>query len=123
MDTAPLHRLALGLMMLLTLLSPADEKHTDVPSPAEPPAVTMQGGSPEEEELLAWAISRYEQAGLGLPPIVVRFHADSAVCGELDGFIGSVPLHYDDHPWVEFESARVLSRRQSWRHNLLAHPP
>ena len=37
---------------------------------------------------------------------------------DLDDLVGDVRLHRDDHPWIEFESAAILDRRGSWRHNL-----
>lgn len=112
MNTAPHKRLGLGLLMLVTLLAPATERSAPVDLPAAaPPAVTMRGGTPEEEELLGWAISRYETAGLVLPSIVIRFHADQTVCGDLDGFIG-----WDGETFV-IETCRAAGR--ALQHNLL----
>lgn len=88
MNTAPHNRLALGLLLLLTVGTPSVSDIAAIePALPEPAAVVMQGGTPEEEALLGWATARYEAAGLTLPPLVVRFHADPAVCGDLDGFI------------------------------------
>jgi hypothetical protein len=80
--------LALGLLLVLTVGAPSVSDVAAIePALPEPAAVVMQGGTPKEEELLGWATARYEAAGLTLPPLVVRFHADPAVCGDLDGFI------------------------------------
>jgi hypothetical protein len=111
MNTAPHKYLGLGLLVLVTLApSTGQSAQADVPAPS-PAAVVMRGGTPEEEELLGWAIGRYETAGLVLPPIVIRFHADQTVCGDLDGFIG-----WDGETFV-IETCRAAGR--ALQHNLL----
>lgn len=112
MYTAPHHRLALGLLLLLTV---GARSLSDVaaiePAVPEPAAIVMRGGTPEEEAMLGWATARYEAAGLTLPPLVVRFHADPAVCGDLDGFI-----RWDGETFV-IETCRAAGA--ALHHNLL----
>ena len=56
MNTAPHNRLALGLLLLLTVgaLSVSDIAAIE-PALPEPAAVVMQGGTPAEPALLGWA--------------------------------------------------------------------
>ena len=53
--------------------------------------------------------------GLHSPQAVLDFHV--AQDEQLLALTGDVPLHEDDLPWVEFESAAVLDRAGSWRVN------
>lgn len=38
------------------------------------------GATPEEQELFAWAVGRFDDAGLDLPAVVVTFHDDRTPC-------------------------------------------
>jgi hypothetical protein len=42
--------------------------------------------SSTQAELIRWAVSRYERAGLRLPPVVVVFHDDEADCRSRRGY-------------------------------------
>ncbi len=46
-----------------------------------PHGVTVEGGTSEQRELARWAIGRFDDAGLELPSIEIRFHADGGGCG------------------------------------------
>jgi hypothetical protein len=75
------------------------------------------GASPEQLDLVRWAVSRFEDRGLSLPALEVRFHADRSGCGEHLGYYraGGVDLcgtmvnlmtrrnllHEMAHAWVE----------------------
>jgi spermidine synthase len=73
-------------------------------------------------------VARMERA-LEIPSVrdslaTVGLHSSHAVLDffvaqgrELDDFVRDVPLHHDDLPWVEFESATILDRTGSWRVN------
>ncbi|MEM7248154.1 MAG: fused MFS/spermidine synthase [Acidobacteriota bacterium] len=69
-------------------------------------------------EAMSVSTVRENLANVGLtePAQVLDFFV--AEGAELDEFIGDAPLHFDDRPWVEFESARTMSRAVSWRNNL-----
>ncbi len=48
--------------------------------------VIVAAGTPQQLELARWAVSRFEAAGLELPSVEIRFHADRAACGEHFGY-------------------------------------
>lgn len=49
-------------------------------------SVTVLGGSPEQVDLVRWGVRRFEDAGLGLPTLEVRFHADRSGCAGHFGY-------------------------------------
>lgn len=57
-----------------------------------------------------------EEVGVTTPAHLLDFFV--AQGAELDPFLDGAPLHRDDRPWVELESAAVLDRTGSWRVNL-----
>lgn len=60
--------------LLLPLLLPLVASFTLVDNPApSPQRVTIEGGGQAETELVSWAVGRFVEAGLDLPPITVRF--------------------------------------------------
>ncbi len=66
--------------------------HSVVPST---PRLTILGANPEQHERLELAITRFERAGLTLPPLVVSFHDDLGACG---GHHGLFQPAFD--PWL-----------------------
>lgn len=55
--------------------------------------ITIEAGEPRQLQMAEWAIDRYAQAGLDLPPIVIRFPGrDLSLC---DGARGRVYLDRD----------------------------
>ncbi len=46
-----------------------------------PRGVTVLGGTSEQRELAHWAVGQFDAAGLELPSIEIRFHADARGCG------------------------------------------
>lgn len=80
------------------------------------PAMVV-GGTSEQVEMARWAVGRFESAGLTLPPIQIRFHADLEGCGGHLGYYrrGAVDvcgvsanlmarrnlLHEMSHAWAE----------------------
>ena len=52
------------------------------------PARTAQlapGATPEQQELFAWAVGRFDEVGLELPELIVRFHDDRTPCNRRAG--------------------------------------
>ena len=43
--------------------------------------VAVSGATPEQVEMVRWAVGRFEAAGLEAPPVEIRFHGDAAGCG------------------------------------------
>lgn len=59
---------------------------TSRPSEASAPrGIMITGGTAEQRELASWAITRFEAAGLELPPVMIRFNAGGNGC---DGHLG-----------------------------------
>jgi hypothetical protein len=50
------------------------------------PVLVLQADSPAQLELVRWAVSRYERAGLRLPPVAVVFHDDEIDCHARRGY-------------------------------------
>ncbi|GBC87665.1 hypothetical protein HRbin12_01682 [bacterium HR12] len=48
-------------------------------------SVVVRGGSPEQLDLVRWAVRRFERAGLRPPALEVRFHATRSGC---EGHLG-----------------------------------
>ena len=69
-------------VLLLPLLLPLIAALTSSGDPARSPEpLTIEGGGGAETELLEWAVGRFFEAGLDLPPITVRFLGeDLALC-------------------------------------------
>jgi hypothetical protein len=49
-------------------------------------SVTVLGGSPEQLALVRWGVRRFEDAGLRLPELEVRFHPDRSDCNGYAGY-------------------------------------
>ena len=108
---------------------------TPVPAPV---ANSVNGGTDQQQELLAWALEQYETAGLELPVLQIHLHSDPAACKGNQGLFssGSTPwkitlcteermvfLHEIGHAWSEFnlteaERADYVEQRdmESWNH-------
>jgi spermidine synthase len=56
------------------------------------------------------------EVGVSSPEALLDYFV--AEGADLDALVGDVPLHHDDRPWVELESATVVNRRASWLLNL-----
>lgn len=96
-----------------------------MPQVAYGPA-SVAGGTPEQVRMARWAVERFETAGLTLPPIQIRFHADLEGCGGHLGYYrrGVVDvcgvsanlmarrnlLHEMSHAWAE---ANVIGERRA----------
>jgi hypothetical protein len=48
--------------------------------------VEVEGATPDQLELVRWAVGRFEAAGLDVPAVDVEFHADRSGCGSHTGF-------------------------------------
>ena len=46
---------------------------------------TIHTENQDQHEMVIWALGRYEQAGLELPPIEIHIHTDRSECGGLNG--------------------------------------
>ncbi|HEY7400410.1 MAG TPA: hypothetical protein VH989_05890 [Actinomycetota bacterium] len=82
----------LGLLPLLVLVgsSALRASSAEVPSDLIGGRVRVEDPTPARAELVAWAVGRYDAAGLDLPTIDLRFHENAAGChgnvGWTDGF-------------------------------------
>ncbi len=97
MWTAPLLRLGIALSLAIALFPGAVFPDALLPAPSD---VTTKDLSLEtrplstmaehvfgfrtrsDAALTEWALARFDQAGLALPPLVISFHDDRHVCGE-----------------------------------------
>lgn len=70
----------LALELNVTPAAPGQDIPTDFVA-----GVQLAEGSEEAGQLVDWAAARFEAAGLELPPVEVRVHADKAPC---DGHLG-----------------------------------
>jgi hypothetical protein len=87
------------------------------------PRVAVVGGTEAQRAMARWAVGRFRETGLDLPPLEIRFHEDREPCGGRAGFyLGGVVhvcrrngltdawaarelLHEMAHGWLE---ARVV---------------
>jgi hypothetical protein len=87
MLTAPLLRLAIALSLAVTLsLTPLNRSTKGLTPDGERPPTELiehQFGfrNQSDADLTAWALARFDRAGLVLPPLVISFHDDRQVCG------------------------------------------
>jgi hypothetical protein len=58
----------------------------DVPLPPTPDVI---GANQADSQVLAWALSRFEQIGLQLPALTIRFETDRGACHNWNGFYRS----------------------------------
>jgi spermidine synthase len=81
---------------------------------------TEEGPLPVERMRASLAVPsvRESLARIGVDSVEDLLDFYVAEGAELDALIGSAPLHHDDRPWVELESAAVLDRDGSWLSNL-----
>lgn len=49
------------------------------------PAARIVGATERDVANVVWAVGRFEQAGLALPPLILRFHDDERGCDGYDG--------------------------------------
>jgi hypothetical protein len=79
--------------------------------------VSVVGGTAEQRAVVAWAVERYEAAGMRLPQVEIRFHADPVACGansgyyaggrldvcvtEISPYARNVVLHELAHAWCD----------------------
>lgn len=63
----------------------AESPWTPGPESRRPVVVEVAADSVARRELVAWAVGRFRLAGLTLPPLQVRYHADTTGCA---GFYG-----------------------------------
>ena len=75
---------ALAVVTATALASPADRDGGG--GTVVSTSVTVVGASPAQFELARWAVSRFRAAGLELPPVEIRFHADRSGCGDHLGY-------------------------------------
>ena len=61
-------------------------------SPAEG-SLTVAGGTVDQRSMADWVIGRFESAGLELPPLEVRFHADRDSCHGRIGYYDAEVAH------------------------------
>ena len=59
------------------------------------PGPSPSMGTERQQELLEWALNRYQSAGLRLPELEFRLHSDREPCGGNQGF-----LTRDTTPWL-----------------------
>jgi hypothetical protein len=45
------------------------------------PGIVVFSEDPAQQELVRWAVARFERAGLDPPTVEIRFHGDAAGCG------------------------------------------
>lgn len=70
----------LAMVMGLSSIVPAEDQRPDgVELGAR---VTVREGNAAQIAVARWAASRFEAAGLELPPLAIRFHADPTGCGD-----------------------------------------
>jgi hypothetical protein len=85
------------------------------------------GADSEHQRLVRWALGRYEQAGLRVPPVEVHFHPDTSGCyghlgSELDGRVDicvvivseiarDAVLHEMGHAWVDENVSATVRER------------
>lgn len=60
----------------------------DQPEPIEPGKTEIYAETDEQLELADWALGRFEEAGLELPPITIHVHADRSGCNGRLGYLG-----------------------------------
>jgi hypothetical protein len=90
MDTTARHltRIALIVIAPLLLASGSADAGTNVRLVGSD--ILAHDASPDQQQLIGWAVARYQRAGMSLPPLAVYFHPVAGPCGD-DG-LG----HYED---------------------------
>ena len=89
--------------------------------------ISVFGADAEHQRLVRWALGRYEQAGLQVPPIDVHFHPDTSGCyghigSELGGRVDvcvvivseiarDAVLHEMGHAWVDENVSATVRER------------
>ena len=86
MWTAPLLRLGLALSLAISLFqAPSDGSTKDLSLETRPLSAMAEHvfgfRTRPDAALTEWALARFDQAGLALPPLVISFHDDREVCG------------------------------------------
>ena len=87
------------------------------------PGIVVFSEDPAQQELVRWAVARFERAGLDPPTVEIRFHGDAAGCGGHLGYAkdGGVDvctvlvnemarrnlLHEMGHLWIDQNVSRA----------------
>jgi hypothetical protein len=59
-----------------------EEKETSITE------TTIHTENQDQHDMVVWALGRYEQAGLELPPVEIHIHSDRSGCNGLNGYLG-----------------------------------
>jgi len=92
--------------------------------------VLVHDATPEQADLIEWAVTRYQRAGLSVPPLAVYFHATAGACrqesvlgfyegGRIDLCAGvlvnamsrHLTLHEMAHAWTEGNDSPAMIDR------------
>src|SRR6185295_16727534 len=91
------------------------------------PGVVVFSGSPAQQELVRWAVARFERAGIEAPAVRIAFHTNASGCGGHLGYAkaGRVDvctvlvnemarrnlLHEIGHIWIDQNVSRAVRDR------------
>jgi hypothetical protein len=122
MWTAPLLRLGIALSLAVTLFpAPLNRTTKDQSFEARPVSAMAEHEfgfrSRSDAALTEWALARFDQAGLVLPPLVISFHDDRPGCGGNFGLYRSgAPAQVDicGFNWDRF----VVTAKKTMLHEL-----
>lgn len=80
------------------------------------PILLFGTDSPTQVELVEWAVSRYERAGLRLPPVVLVFHDDEIDCHGRRGYYlnGRVDLCTGDRVDAQVRDTFLHELAHAW---------
>lgn len=70
----------LGWILVIAAVVPVRPGTSADPGVSIGTSIRVLGGSPEQFDLVRWGVRRFEDAGLGLPTLEVRFHAERSGC-------------------------------------------
>lgn len=90
---------------------------TSVPARQDPQSIEPASSTriiaetAEQREMAEWALRRFDEAGLQLPPVTIHMHGDRDGCGGRLGFLGHTPeAGYEiHHCGVEFTMLHELA--------------
>jgi hypothetical protein len=119
MDTTPHLRTGLAILMLATVVvASVFSRAVAVLLPASGAETMVHADSAEQRAMAEWALGRYQDAGLELPPLVIEFAGrDLAQCDGapgrtyLDGMTTLVKVCWNDRFILLHELAHVWASR------------